>query len=209
MEARGMSADIPPDKLEIVLTQLEEERERRLQARVDAGDLVSVRTHVVVHRGESVEEATARAVARHPIPDDGRHHRELFFIYTGVPLPHPNFGQPQAQTTSKVGALSSPAEEPAGSGAVLSSAATSQPTPVYVRVVVSNGGDGNPGAIAEAWYTIEDGLLVLRDADDKHITSRALLKGEDPAPLARILLREAEGPKDFQAPIRYPKLGLA
>ena len=78
-----------------------------------------------------------------------------------------------------------------------------------MRVVVSNGDDdGDPGAIAEAYFTIEDGLVVLRDADDKHITSRALLKGEDPAVLAKSLLREAEQPKEFNRPISYPKLGI-
>jgi hypothetical protein len=197
--------DVDPDKLEAALDQLVIERERRLQAKIDSGDLVSVLTHVVIHPGESKEQATARAVAAHPIPDD--HHREFFYIYTGVPGPRPD--KPSVQPASKVGALSSPAAEPAGSGAVLSSAATSQPTPVYVRVVVSNGGDGDPGAIVEAWYTIEDGLLVLRDADDKHITSRALLKDDDPALLAKSLLREAEKPKAFNDPIHYPKLGLA
>ena len=50
---------------------------------------------------------------------------------------------------------------------------------------------------------------MLRDRDDKHITSRALLKDEDPAAVARALLREAEEPKDFHRPINYPKLGLA
>ena len=83
----------------------------------------------------------------------------------------------------------------------------SQPT--YVRVIIRNGEDGDPGQIAEGYYTIEDGLLVLRDSNDKHITSRALLNGEDPAVLARILLREREAPKDFQRPLSYPKLGLA
>jgi hypothetical protein len=86
---------------------------------------------------------------------------------------------------------------------------SSRSRPVYVRVTIRNGGDDDPGVIAEAYYTIEDGLLVLRDADDKHITSRALLKGEDPAVLAKSLLREAEQPKDFNRPIHYPKLGLA
>jgi hypothetical protein len=201
--------DIDPDK---ALAALEAERERRLQAKIDSGELVSVRTDVVVHRDEDVEEATARAIARHPIPDDGRHHRELFFIYTGVPR-RPDYQEketPQIQTrVSKVGALSSPAAEPAGSGAaVLSSAATSQPT--YVRVVVSNGNEGgDPGAIVEAWWTIEDGAVVLRDADDKHITSRMLLKDDDPAVLARVLLREAEQPKDFNRAIHYPPMGLA
>jgi hypothetical protein len=36
-----------------------------------------------------------------------------------------------------------------------------------------------------------------------------LLKGEDPAVLAKSLLREAEEPESFNHPIRYPKLGLA
>jgi hypothetical protein len=78
-----------------------------------------------------------------------------------------------------------------------------------VRVVVSNGGEDDPGAIVEAWYVIEAGLLVLRDADDKHIASRMLLKDDDPALLAKSLLREREAPKDFNRPIHYPKLGLA
>jgi hypothetical protein len=69
--------------------------------------------------------------------------------------------------------------------------------------------DGDPGAIAEAYYTIEDGVVVLRDRDDKHLTSRALLKGQDPLAVARTLLREAEEPESFNHPIRYPKLGLA
>ena len=36
---------------------------------------------------------------------------------------------------------------------------------------------------------------MLRDHDDKHMTSRALLKGQDPTAVARALLREAEEPK--------------
>jgi hypothetical protein len=40
-----------------------------------------------------------------------------------------------------------------------------------------------------------------------HVPSYA--EGEDPAVLARSLLREAEKPKDFNRPIHYPKLGFA
>jgi hypothetical protein len=204
--------EIYPDRLEAALIQLEGERERRLQARVDAGELVLVTTHVVVHRGESVEEATARAIDAHPIPDD--HHRELFFIFTGVPRGRYDYGNdketssPQITASSK-GPLSSPAEETAGSGAVLSSAATSQPT--YVRITISNGDeDGDPGQISEAlWSVDEDGCVVLTTLEGKHITSRALLKNEDPLTVARALLREREASSDFQAPIHYPKLGLA
>ena len=36
-----------------------------------------------------------------------------------------------------------------------------------------------------------------------------LLKGEDPAVLAKSLLREVGEPESFHRPISYPKLGLA
>ena len=202
--------DTDPDKLEAALEQLEAERERRLQARVDAGELIKIETVVVVGDDEDIEDAKARAIAKYPAPDDGRPvHRDFFYVFTGVPRGDPDQAEPapQLQTASEEGNSSPPSEEPAGSG-VANLSAPSQPT--YVRVTIRNGNDdGDPGAIAEAWFTVEDGAVVLRDADDKHITSRALLKGEDPAVLARSLLREAEQPKDFNRPIRYPKLGLA
>ena len=202
--------DTDPDKLEAALEQLEAERERRLQARVDAGELIKIETVVVVGDDEDIEDAKARAIAKYPAPDDGRPvHRDFFYVFTGVPRGDPDQAEPapQLQTASEEGNSSPPSEEPAGSG-VANLSAPSQPT--YVRVIIRNGNDdGDPGAIAEAYYTIEDGVVVLRDRDDKHITSRALLKGEDPAVLARSLLREVEKPKDFNRPIHYPKLGLA
>jgi hypothetical protein len=70
--------------------------------------------------------------------------------------------------------------------------------------------DGDPGAIAEAlWSVDEDGCVVLTNLEGRHIGGRALLKDEDPAAVARSLLREAEAPKDFNRPIHYLKLGLA
>jgi hypothetical protein len=202
--------DIDHNKALAALEQLETEKERRLQAKIDSGELVVQTVTVVCGRDEDAEAATARALANLPTStSDGRAvHHDLQVIVTGVPR-DPDFGQwgPQAQTASSERAAH-PFEEPAGSGAAILSA-LSQPTPTYVRVIIRNGDDGDPGQIAEAYYTIEDGLLVLRDADDKHITSRALLKGDDPAVLAKSLLREAEAPKDFNRPISYPKLGLA
>ena len=78
--------DIDHDKAAGILEQLETEKARRLQAKIDSGEIVSIQTVVVVGRDESAEEATTRALARQPIPDDGRPvHRELFFVFTGVP----------------------------------------------------------------------------------------------------------------------------
>jgi hypothetical protein len=204
--------DIDPEKARAALEQLEAEQARRLQAKIASGEVVSVQTTVVVHPDESIEDAQARAMARHPVSDsDGRAvHRELFFVFTGVPRDPDHWKEenssPQAaETSASSEEPSRPSEEPDRSEP---SYTRSEPT--YVRVTIRNGDDnGDPGAIAEAYYTIEDGLVVLRDHDDKHLTSRALLKGEDPAVLARSLLREAEKPKDFNRPIHYPKLGLA
>jgi hypothetical protein len=202
--------DIDPEKARAALEQLEAEQARRLQAKIASGEVVSVQTTVVVHPDESIEDAQARALARHPVSDsDGRAvHRELFFVFTGVPRDPDHWKEenssPQAaETSASSEEPSRPSEEPAASRPSCSE-------PTYVRITISNGtDDGDPGAIAEAYFTIEDGLLVLRDSDDKHITSRALLKGDDPAVLAKSLLREAEEPNDFQRQIRYPKLGFA
>ena len=200
--------DIDPDKARAALEQLKAEKERRLQAKINSGEVVSVQTVVVVHPDEDEEEATARALARHPVPDDGRAvHREFFYVSTGVPRPGLRAVGAAASTNSFRGRdFARPFEEPAASG--VASSPRSQPT--YVRVTIRNGtDDGDPGAIAEARYIVEDGCVVLTDLDGKHMTSRALLKGQDPAAVARALLREAEEPKSFARPIRYPKLGLA
>jgi hypothetical protein len=203
--------DIDCTKALAALEQLETEKARRLQAKIDSGEMVSIQTVVVVGRDEDIEDAKARAIAKHPVSDDGRAvHRDFFFVFTGVPRGE-DYGKeenssPQAETSAASEGPSHPSTEvePAASRPL----SCSQPT--YVRVIIRNGNDdGDPGAIAEAYYTIEDGLVVLRDSDDKHLTSRALLKGQDPLAVARALLREAEEPENLHRPISYPKLGLA
>jgi hypothetical protein len=202
-------ADLDPDK---ALAALEAEQERRLQAKIDSGELVSQTITVVCTRDEDVEEATARALAGHPAPDDGRAiHREFFYVFTGVPR-DPDFGQweqsPQVQSSSK-GIADPPDEvEPAGSGGVSSPSPSSQPTYVQVTTRAATD-DGDPGTIAEGLWSVNDGCVVVTTLEGRHIKSGTVLKGIDPAQMARVLLREAEEPKDFQRPISYPKLGLA
>ena len=197
-------ADIEPDK---ILPALEAEKARRIQAKIDAGECVVQTITVVLHPGEDEEEATARAVARHPAPDDGREvHREFFYIFTGVPRGPDHWkeedGSPQAAETS--------AEEPSQPSEVEPAASeTACSEPAYVRVTIHNGGEDDPGRIAEGRYTIEDGVVTVRDLDDKYLTARALLKGESPLNVARALLRETEEPEQFNHPIIYPRWGLA
>jgi hypothetical protein len=153
-----------PDKLEAALEQLKGEKARRLQAKIDAGEIVSETITVVCSRDEDAEEAKARALARHPAPDDGRPvHREFLYIFTGVPRGQhlPGQAPPQTTASSAEGPALPSAEKPAGSGGVLSPSPPSQP--VYVKVTVHNGDEDDPGQIAEGWYTIEDDQLVLRE----------------------------------------------
>ena len=202
-------ADIDHDKTLAALEQLEAEKTRRLQDKIAAGDVVSQTVTVVCTRDEDVEEACERALANLPTLDsDGRPiHHDLSVIVTGVPR-DPDFARwVPLQTTASSEGPALPSEETAGSGEVSSPSSPSQPS--YVKITVRNGSEDDPGQIAEAYYTIEDGQLILRDSNDKHLTSRALLNGENPATLAKILLREREGQNDFQQPIHYPKLGFA
>jgi hypothetical protein len=200
--------DIDRAKALAALEQLEAEKERRLQAKIDSGEVISVQTTVVVHPDESIEDAQARALARHPVSDNGRPvHHDFFFVFTGVPR-SPDFGQwePQVQTASSEGIVSHPSEGPAAS---VEFRAPSRPE-TYISVTTRRADDnGDPGQIAEAFCSVVDGAVVLRDLEGRHLTSRALLKGDDPLAVARALLRESEEPESFNHPIRYPKLGLA
>jgi hypothetical protein len=205
-------ADIDPDKALAALEQLEAEKERRLQARVEAGEVVVQTVTVVVGaRDENVEDACERALANLPTstPDGRPIHHDLQVIVTGVPR-DPDFARwetPQVQAASSKGIADPPNEvEPAG-GVLLSS--RSQPAYIFTTTRQATN-DGDPGQIAEAlWSVDEDGCVVITTLEGRHITGRALLKDEDPAAVARSLLRESEGPKDFNRPISYPKLGLA
>ena len=69
--------------------------------------------------------------------------------------------------------------------------------------------DGDPGAILEGWYSIDEGQLVLTDRERRYLTSRAMIAGEDPKALAKALLCEKQ-PSDFNTRrLDYPNLGLA
>jgi hypothetical protein len=201
-----MVADIN-DKDAAALERLEAERARRLQEKIDSGDVVSQTVTVVCTRDEDVEDACERTLSNlPPLDPDGRPiHYDLLAVVTGVPRgPHlpGQWTAPQVKPASSKG-TDHPDEVEAPSGPPLPCS-----EPVYIRTIVRNGNDEDPGQIIEARYTVEDGAVILRDTDGKFITSRALLNGENPEVLARVLLRERK-PNEFQEPIHYPKLGLA
>ena len=203
-----MVADIN-DEDAAALEMLEAERARRLQEKIYSGEVVSIQTTVVVEASdESTEDAVERHLANLPtLTTDVRPiHYDLLVIVTGVPRgPHVP-GQcvpPQTAVSSK--GTDHPDEVEPAAGVLLSS----HSQPAYIFVTTRQATNDDPGAIAEAlWSVDEEGCVVLTNLEGRHITGRALLKGEDPAVLARVLLRERK-PNEFQEPIHYPKLGLA
>jgi hypothetical protein len=200
--------DIDADKLEAALGQLEAEQARRRQARVDSGEVIVWTITVVCARDEDTETEKARVLANLPTSDpEGRAiYYDVSIVVTGVPRADPNDEAEQVQPASEEGTLSSPSEvEQAPGGADLSPARE----PAYIYVTTIQATEDDPGQIAEGLWSVEDGGVVVTDLAGKYIGGRALLKDEDPLPAARVLLREAEKPKDFNRPIHYQKLGLA
>ena len=69
--------------------------------------------------------------------------------------------------------------------------------------------DDDAGEIAEGWFSIDDGVLTVTDANGKYVGSRPLLKGEDARVVAKQLLREKKQPEseNFNRPLSYPNAG--
>jgi hypothetical protein len=63
----------------------------------------------------------------------------------------------------------------------------------------------------EGWFSVDDGTVTVTDREGRHITSRAMIEGEDPRAVAKQLLREIKQPESerFNGPLDYPKLGVA
>ena len=66
----------------------------------------------------------------------------------------------------------------------------------------------SPGAIAEGYYDLVDGKVVVTDLQGRPIGSEEAKHG-DPGVIARRILRRARlGRRDFYAPLRYPPANL-
>ena len=202
--------DIDPAKLDAALERLQAERARRIAEKVEAGEVVVVRLSVAVASEsefpDAVEQAKTRKLKELRAGGEVRAVQfDVMAVETGVcregggeewkpePRPHVPPLPPQDEDKEKVREDSRPP--------LLES---------YVWTTIRPASDdGDPGAILEGWYSIDEGQLVLTDRGGRYLTSRAMIAGEDPAALARLLLREKQ-PSDFNTRrLDYPNLGLA
>jgi hypothetical protein len=77
-----------------------------------------------------------------------------------------------------------------------------------IQVQVAPPTEDDPGAVIEGSYTLAgDGVLRVYDADRNLLGTERLKLGEDPARVARQLLRKKLG-NGFDRRIEYPNLGI-
>jgi len=186
--------DIDPDKALAALEELEAENERRLNVKIEAGEALRIELTFV---GASFEETQASVeAARERKTEELRasgEKRPIYFdvmqVVTGVPR------APESRSLTASSSTSEPAslrlhEEPVASAAKsvpTFKAASQRETHLWVTIRPATN-NGDPGEIAEGFYSVEDGAVVLRDRTHRHITTRALREGQSPADLARQLL---------------------
>ena len=66
-----------------------------------------------------------------------------------------------------------------------------------------------PGAIAEGNYDLVDDEVIVTDLHGRPIGKEKVKPGDDPAVVARRVLRRArQGNSNFHSPIRYPPLSI-
>ncbi len=206
-----------PAKLSAALEQLEAEKRRRIDEKVEKGEVLCV-PPIVVGLPDSIEAAKAAEVARlrkagetreivfgKPIYDaDGREIDRLAVIVTGVPrtgrdrVPDDYLSQKPRATPYIPPA---PETKPAPSEPV-ARAPESEPRRVWVTVEPPS--EKSCGTIVEGTWTIADGVIRVRDMEGRLFTER-LAPGDNAEHVARRLLREKHGKHTaFYAPIRYP-----
>jgi len=69
--------------------------------------------------------------------------------------------------------------------------------------------DTDQGVIAEGFYRVTGGELIVDDAKQEPIASITLCAGDDPVRIARLLLLENGDDDGFGTPISYPQQRLA
>jgi hypothetical protein len=209
------------DKLDATLARLEAEREQRLAERIEAGEVVRVPLYMVAgsesEARTKVDGAKADKLAELRAAGDQREVVfDVVFVVTGVVKFGEATGEPRKPAPrlpylpTRVSTVSDDAVDLRDEVAE----AIPEDPPIietYVQVQVRQcQDDDDPGQIAEGWYSIDNGQVIVTNATGKYVGSHALLKGEDARMVAKRLLREkAPEGESFNRRLDYPMRGWA
>jgi hypothetical protein len=203
--------DIDPDQAVSALELFEAEKERRIQARIDAGELRVIgrsgtaEDDIVVGSEDEVEEALAKAktAAVEKYGNNPPLHFNYLVVVTGVPRGPDSYRYgsgpdevPQASAEQQV--EDSPQDAPAY-------CAPSHPSTYVFTTIRPADDDGYAGEILDAYFEVTDGEVVLTDIQHRLLSSRRLREGEDPYTVVKRMLKKGldTDNSDFNRPLRH------
>ena len=190
-----------PAKIAEALAQLEQERERRINEKIDAGKAIRV---PLLATTTTQDLETRKELKRRELNTD----REIIFdtvvVNTGVPRAGP--GDLIRRVTEKAPAAQ-PGPEPPPQPIMR---APDIPEPKRIMATIPPRDERDCGIVFEGAYTVASGMVHVADQDGKPLGSLPVAVGDDVELIARRLLRDKLGGahSDFLGPIRYPRISI-
>jgi len=187
-----------PAKIAEALEHLQAERERRIAAKVDAGEAIRVPLLATSTQDPEARKAQKRA--------ELNTEREIIFdmmvVNTGVPRAGPG-EQPIRRVTEKAPAAQPDPEPPPQ----LVARVPDIPEPKRIMATIAPRDERDCGIVFEGAYTVASGMVHVADQDGRPLGSLPVAIGDDVELIARRLLRDKLGgaASDFYGRINYPK----
>ena len=190
-----------PAKIAEALAQLEQERERRINEKIDAGKAIRVPLLATT----TTQDLEARKeLKRRELNTD----REIIFdtmvVNTGVPRAG---SEERPHVMEKAPAADRPDLEPPPQPIMR---APDIPEPKRIMATIPPRDERDCGIVFEGAYTVTSGMVHVTDADGRPLGSLPVAIGDDVELIARRLLRDKLGGahSDFLGPIRYPRISI-
>jgi hypothetical protein len=219
--------DLSVEALQAMHAELETETKRRLDERVERGEVLRESLVAVCAGPDDADDAVegAKALRLAQLREVGDE-REVVFdpievLLTGVPRPgrddkyvarlerEKRDRESEAACAEHIRAQSVAAREPAPYVPPPTSKAAEEPRadelewhPVWVQVRAPNPELGDPGQIIEGRFAVSQGMVRVEDTGGRALGSQALGPSDDPLSIARQVLREKHG-STFWGPIEY------
>lgn len=206
--------DSEKQKFAAALERLEEERQRRIAAKVEAGEAVVVPLGIV--GDQRPEDVRAARLAQ--LRQSGERREIIFdetYIETGVPR-HPTHYERALAPAQSTSPTKTAERQPAGSALRLPESNelyakhAPQPRPPpdtserrYVRTEINPTSERDCGAIMEGTFTADGGTVRVYDLKGSLLGTQPVRPGDYVMTVAKRLLRKGAAPS-FYAPIRYP-----
>jgi hypothetical protein len=221
--------DLSVEALQAMQAELEAETKRRLDERVERGEVLREPLVAVCAGPEDAAAAVAgsKALELAELKAAGEtrevHFDEPLVMMTGVPRPgrddkyiarrecedNAERHRRESKCAARHDAQSVAAREPELCMPPPMSKAPEGPAadelewhPVWVQVRAPNPELGDPGQIIEGRFAVSQGMVRVEDTGGRALGSQALGPSDDPLSIARQLLREKHG-STFWGPIEY------